>query len=136
MKSLQDLKSQFPNIEWPKEKVAEAFWSYQMNGTIEQVWPFLADTSRFNRALGLVQKVCKQSNDQLVMQDSLFGFAQQWVESPWCWNYGQYIIINKKYLCGAARRSIKIYWLEPLNSGKVVVHLYLGWEAKNFFLKL
>ena len=40
---------------WGGEKRIERLWVYDVPGTPEALWPFIADTSRMNRALGTAE---------------------------------------------------------------------------------
>ena len=63
-------------------------WEYDLKSNPEQLWPFVADTNRFNRDTGLPSldpEVEKKSGGRTLLRFSTFGMAVEWEEEPFEW---------------------------------------------------
>src|SRR5438876_245279 len=66
-------------------------WEFDLESDPEQLWPFVADTNRFNRDTGVpavepvVKKKRRLRNARRRLQLSLYGFAIEWEEQPFEW---------------------------------------------------
>ncbi|HEY0322384.1 MAG TPA: DUF5939 domain-containing protein [Pyrinomonadaceae bacterium] len=92
-------------------------WEYDLKASPEALWPFVADTNRFNRDTGVpaveVESGDKQSKSESVRRLSLsrFGVRVEWEEEPFEW--------IKPYRFGVVRR----YFKGPVAEMRVLVEL-------------
>ena len=90
-------------------------WEWQLHSTPEQLWPFVADTNRFNRDTGLpaVHQAYRetQGNAYQSLWFSRLGVRVEWEEEPFEW--------VRPYRFGVYRR----YRAGPIASMRVLVEL-------------
>lgn len=66
-------------------------WEYDLKATPEQLWPFVADTNRFNRDIGVPSvepaktKRERLRNARRRLRLSMYGMAVEWEEQPFEW---------------------------------------------------
>jgi hypothetical protein len=66
-------------------------WEYDLKSTPEQLWPFVADTNRFNRDTGVPSiqpaagKKQRLRNARRKLKLSFLGFPVEWEEQPFEW---------------------------------------------------
>lgn len=131
--TLSQFLARFP---WPAEMTADGvpldwFWRFELAGAPEDLWPFLADTSRSNRALGLSPVQYVERDGALQGSTRTSGIYQEWHEWPWEWVWGRTLTCLRQYHRGLARWLRVIYLLEPGAAGGTDLHLYLGWIPRN-----
>jgi class 3 adenylate cyclase len=65
-------------------------WEYNLKASPEQLWPFVADTNRFNRDTGVPAVEPKRARQRLrnarrKLQLSIYGVPVEWEEQPFEW---------------------------------------------------
>ncbi|HLE63522.1 MAG TPA: hypothetical protein VI750_10290, partial [Pyrinomonadaceae bacterium] len=66
-------------------------WEYELKSSPEQLWPFVADTNRFNRDTGVPSvgpvpgKRERLRNARRRLRLSFLGFPVEWEEQPFEW---------------------------------------------------
>lgn len=65
-------------------------WQYQLRSSPEKLWPFVSDTNRFNRDVGVPTVESSQPKQRLKnarrrLRLSAFGMAIEWEEQPFEW---------------------------------------------------
>ena len=81
-------------------------WEYDLKASPEQLWPFVADTNRFNRDTGVpevkVQSVDKRAKPEGIRRLSLsrFGVRVEWEEEPFEWIRPHRFGVVRRYLKG------------------------------------
>src|SRR4051812_6482392 len=76
---------------WAKEKRIERLWTFDVKGTPEAIWPFIADTSRMNRALGTAEMTFEERDGKRFGSAKNGGIRHEWVEVPWNWVANQWL---------------------------------------------
>lgn len=131
-KTYRWISEEFP---WPTRlgpSPLEWLWHIDLKMTVQQVWPKLIDTSRFNRALGLSALNIQEKEGRLHARGKVAGFAQVWQEPPWNWVSGRWLICERQYAKGFAETLRVIYVLEPLpDKSAVRLFIYYGWIPRN-----
>ena len=123
---------------WPTEMLEggtplEFFWEFSLNHPTEKIWPFVADTSRLNRAIGLGVRREEEVDGKLIAHDSVLGFPQEWVEMPWEWVINKEIKVVRNYKKGVARFCRVWVLLSPQENGGTLLQFYFGWIPSNRF---
>ncbi|MEQ1877315.1 MAG: DUF5939 domain-containing protein, partial [Bdellovibrionia bacterium] len=141
MMSLAEFKGKMRIGAWPDdydgEQPLEFLWCFPLNAKPEDMWFYLADTSRFNREMNFAKRSMKEENGRNVVTTTMMGVHQQWIEEPWTWIAGQTVSMNRIYLKGMAKYVRGIFHVEPRpDSGKCHVYIYFGWFPKNPLWKL
>ena len=98
-------------------------WQYDLKANPEQLWPFVADTNRFNRDTGLpavevpTGKKQRLRNARRKLQLSLYGFPVEWEEQPFEWIRPQRFGVVRNYTKGPVGQLRALVELTPLDRG-------------------
>lgn len=116
-------------------KHMDNLWEFDLSITREEVWPYLIDTSSFNKRIGLPRFQYLEKEGKLFGKTKQAGFQLEWEEVPWEWEYLKEIGNARIYKRGFAKYvRIKIL-AEPLGESRCKVYVYLGAIPRNFFTK-
>jgi class 3 adenylate cyclase len=114
---------------WPKEfadeKRIERLWVYDLPGTPQDLWPFIADTSRMNRALGTAEMTFFEKAGKRFGKSKAGGVRHEWLEVPWSWVAEQWLTSTRIYERGFMRVNYAIQRMEPTEKG-TRLYLYFG----------
>lgn len=104
-------------------------WEYDLKSEPEQLWPFVADTNRFNRDTGLPSLdpvVEKKSNGRTLLRFSAFGLAVEWEEEPFEWLRPSRFGIKRRFFKGPLAELRVLAELSPRLGGgtKLVYQLW------------
>ena len=126
---------------WPKDQLVHGppldyLWSFDLPTSPEALWGHIIDTSRLNRALGLsAMSFSEGEGGELVGRAVNAGVEHVWVEKPWTWVHGRFVLAERFYERGLARRVRVIYRLEPTEQG-VRFWTYFGWIPRRWWSRL
>ena len=130
-------------------------WEYDLKASPEKLWPFVADTNRFNRdtnvpAVAAQPGVSRLRNARRRLRLSAFGMPVEWEEQPFEWvrpsrfgvkrNYSKGPIAELKALAvlaakpdGGTRLTYEV-WARPKSLlGSIVVPVQIGFVASRKF---
>ncbi|MDQ3336255.1 MAG: adenylate/guanylate cyclase domain-containing protein [Myxococcota bacterium] len=119
----------FP-AQWANEKRIERLWTFDLPGTPEDLWPWIADTSRMNRALGTAEMMFEERDGKRFGSSKPGGVRHEWIEVPWNWVANQWLTCTRIYERGFMKVMFAIHRLEPIETG-TRVYLYFGAIARN-----
>jgi hypothetical protein len=107
-------------------------WTWHFDLPPSRLWPVLADTNRFNEAMGLPPYVLEetpQPNGTVRRRGSgkVAGFVLAWEEKPYEWIAGRHFRQVRIFSRGPFRRFGPVLDLEPEGSGSKVGYA-LEWE--------
>lgn len=107
-------------------------WTWRFDLPPERLWPLLADTNRFNEAMGLPAYVLEetpQPNGTVLRRGKgkAAGFALAWEEKPYEWIAGRHFRQAREFTKGPFRRFGPVFDLEADGSGSRVSYA-LEWE--------
>ena len=93
-------------------------WTWNFDLPPDQLWPVLADTNRFNEAMGLPPYVLEetpQPNGTVLRRGSgkAAGFTLAWEEKPYEWIHGRHFRQARVFTKGPFRRFGPVFDLEP-----------------------
>jgi len=131
------LKNFLKRYPWRTEhlisgKPLEFCWSFKVKANRKVLWTYFSNTSKLNHALGLGKKNIKEVNGKILVQETINGLRQEWIEEPWSWVENQEILIHRKYNHGFARFFRVIYkFLATENPNETQVIIYFGIIPKN-----
>ncbi len=112
-------------------------WTWTFDLPPDELWPVLADTNRFNEAMGLPTYVLEetpQANGTILRRGrgKAAGFTLEWEEKPYEWIVGRHFRQARVFTKGPFRRFGPVFDLEPveLPGGAVgsKVTYALDWE--------
>ena len=115
---------------WPEKYRAlgrprEWLWSFDLPGRPEDLWPFLTDTARTNRASGLAEMHYSEKNGELHGWHRTAGMRHEFVER-WQWTAPTRAELVREYSTGLARLLRQLYVLEPRGDG-ARFYVYTAW---------
>ncbi|MDP2372130.1 adenylate/guanylate cyclase domain-containing protein [Reyranella sp.] len=108
-------------------------WSWTFDLPPEELWPVLADTNRFNEAMGLPPYALEetpQPNGTVLRRGKgkAAGFTLEWEEKPYEWIHGRHFRQARTFTKGPFRRFGPVFDLEPDGAGGSKVSYALEWE--------
>jgi class 3 adenylate cyclase len=115
-------------------------WTWHFDLPPERLWPVLADTNRFNEAMGLPAYALEetpQPNGTVLRRGKgkAAGFTLEWEEKPYEWVHGRHFRQARVFTKGPFRRFGPVFDLEPEGSGSKVSYA-LEWEPLTFMGRL
>jgi class 3 adenylate cyclase len=107
-------------------------WTWHFDLPPDRLWPVLADTSRFNEAMGLPPYVLEetpQPNGTVLRRGSgkAAGFTLAWEEKPYEWILNRHFRQARVFTRGPFRRFGPVFDVEPEGTGSRVSYA-LEWE--------
>src|SRR5262245_32613895 len=108
-------------------------WTWTFDLPPDRLWPVLADTNRFNEAMGLpayTLDATLQPNGTVVRRgrSKAAGFALEWEEKPYEWIAGLHFRQSRVFTKGPFRRFGPVFDIEPDGKGGSHVTYSLEWE--------
>lgn len=130
--SLSEFLSRYP---WQAEethgrKPMDFLWHFELPLTPEELWPFLIDTSTFNKLLGLPIMTYEERNGRLFGRSVNAGVLLEWEEVPWEWEYLKGLNNARIYSKGFATYVRARYLLEATATGSRL-YVYFGWVPRH-----
>ena len=110
-----------------------ATWTWTFDLPPSELWPVLADTNRFNEAMGLPPYVLEetpQPNGTVLRRGKgkAAGFTLEWEEKPYEWIEGRHFRQAREFTKGPFRRFGPVFDLEPDGKGGSKVSYALEYE--------
>ena len=110
-----------------------ATWTWTFDLPPSELWPVLADTNRFNEAMGLPPYVLEetpQPNGTVLRRGKgkAAGFTLEWEEKPYEWIEGRHFRQSREFTKGPFRRFGPVFDLEPDGKGGSKVSYALEYE--------
>jgi class 3 adenylate cyclase len=115
-------------------------WTWHFDLPPERLWPVLADTNRFNEAMGLPAYALEetpQPNGTILRRGKgkAAGFTLEWEEKPYEWIHGRHFRQARVFTKGPFRRFGPVFDIEPEGDGSKVSYA-LEWEPLTFVGRL
>lgn len=132
--SAEEFVSRHP---WAPELLAqgrplEFLWHFELAATASELWPYISDTSRLNRAMGVTRMYFEEREGALHGRAVNGGFLQEWVEVPWTWVAERQMTSVRLYSRGFGHSVRGIFELQPLGD-RTRVSVYFGWVPRGFW---
>ena len=108
-------------------------WTWTFDLPPDRLWPLLADTNRFNEAMGLPSYTLDptpQPNGTVVRRGrgKVAGFTLEWEEKPYEWIAGRHFRQSRVFTKGPFRRFGPVFDLDSDGAGGSHVTYALEWE--------
>ena len=108
-------------------------WTWTFDLPPDRLWPLLADTNRFNEAVGLPPYTLEQTPQpngtvRRRGRGKAAGFTLEWEEKPYEWIAGRHFRQSRMFTKGPFRRFGPVFDLEPDGKGGSHVTYALEWE--------
>jgi len=115
-------------------------WTWHFDLPPERLWPVLADTNRFNEAMGLPAYELEETPqpDGTIRRrgkGKAAGFTLEWEEKPYEWIHGRHFRQARVFTKGPFRRFGPVFDIEPEAGGSKVSYA-LDWEPLTFVGRL
>lgn len=116
-------------------------WEYNLKASPEKLWPFVADTNRFNRDAGVPSlqpgggKRQRLRNARRRLRFSFLGLPVEWEEQPFEWIRPFRFGVSRKYSKGPIAALTVHAELSPLDQGGTRL-VYEVWATPKSFLGL
>jgi class 3 adenylate cyclase len=98
-------------------------WQYALKTSPEQLWPFVADTNRFNRDMGVPAVIPAGGTKQRLrnarrrLQFSIYGMSVEWEEQPFEWLRPSRFGVFRSYSKGPMAELRALADLKPRDDG-------------------
>lgn len=109
---------------------ADCYFTVDLDVSREEIWPFLCDTSRLNRAVGLGHRFEEEKAGELHVREKLNGLWLSWIEHPWVWLDRSHNWVEREYYQGPFRFFRCVFHLEDKPGGGVTVCVHFAWICK------
>lgn len=110
-------------------KPLDFLWRFELKESVADLWPFLIDTSTFNKLLALPQMTYSEKNGRLFGASKNAGILSEWEEVPWEWEYHKGLNNARIYSRGFATYVRSRYLLFPQGNG-TEFYVYFGWVPR------
>lgn len=126
--TLSEFLERFPwsGAEKHGAKPMDYLWHFSLQSPVADLWPFLIDTSTFNKLLGLPLMTYAEKNGRLFGTAKNAGIVSEWEEVPWEWEYHKGLNNARIYSRGFAKYVRSRYLLEAREGG-TDLYVYFGW---------
>lgn len=119
-------------------------WEYDLKATPEQLWPFVADTNRFNRDTGVpsVEPAKSKStrerlrNARRRLRLSMYGMAVEWEEQPFEWIKPSRFGVARTYTKGPITEMRALAELTPRPTGGTRLSYDVRLKPRSFLSSL
>ena len=118
--------------EYAGTKKIERLWVFDLPGKPGELWPFISDTSRMNRALGTAEMTFREKDGKRLGTAKNGGVLHEWLEVPWTWIAEQWLTCTRIYERGFMTVMYAVHHLEPTARG-TRLYLYFGAIARGVF---
>lgn len=109
---------------------ADTYFEVDLAVSRAEIWPFLCDTSRLNRAVGLGHRFEEERAGELHVREKLNGLWLSWIEHPWVWLDRSHNWVEREYYKGPFRFFRCVFHLEDKPGGGVTVCVHFAWICK------
>lgn len=97
-------------------------WEYDLKATPEKLWPFVADTNRFNRdtnvpAVDATRGKRRLRNARRRVRQTILGMPMEWEEQPFEWIRPERFGVKRTYSKGPVAEMIALAELTPRAAG-------------------
>merc|ERR1711904_495330 len=134
---LKEFLEKYPWSNWginpAKERIVENLWVFPVDVSREEMWPYIADTSRTNSLLGLPEMEFQEQEGKLLGRTKYAGILHVWEEVPWQWRKPEELISVRLYSKGLGKMVRGIFYLEEAGEKKTNIHIYFGWVTAGLF---
>jgi class 3 adenylate cyclase len=130
-----DLKTFLNRFPWEENylyhgKPLDWLWHFSLPVSAEEIWPFLIDTSAFNKRIGVPEMFFEERNGRMYGRSQNAGIKMEWEEVPWEWEYKRSLNNARLYSQGFAKLVRSRYYLEETEDG-LDLYVYFGWIPRH-----
>ena len=113
-------------------------WDYELKASPEQLWPFVADTNRFNRDTGVpavrpAGPKQRLRNARRRLRLSIYGMSVEWEEQPFEWLRPSRFGVFRSYSKGPMVELRALAELKPRDDGGTDLSYSVGIKPRSMF---
>ncbi len=123
--------------EWlARGKPLDNLWVFEVGVPVSELWSWVSDTSRMNRAMGVQRMEFVERDGVLHGSTKNAGVVQEWVEVPWTWVSERSLTSVRIYSRGLAHVVRAVYELEPISAERTRYTVYFGWIPRGVWQRV
>ncbi len=135
-----DLKTFLTRFPWEEKwsslgEPIDRLWAFDLDAAPSELWPWLIDTSSFNKRIEVPEMKFKEIGGRLFGTSKNAGIPMEWEEVPWEWEYCKQLNNARIYSKGFAYYVRVRYLLFPRGESGSRLFVYFGWIPKGWFGK-
>lgn len=116
---------------WPAEWAAlgptyDFLWHFELRASVEALWPYVADTSTFNRRAGFPQMFFTEKKGKVEGRCTSAGNTMVWEEVPWEWEDRRALSNARIYSQGFLQVVRARYLLDTVGPNQTRLTVYMG----------
>lgn len=138
IRDLSEFLNRFPwDPKWiESDPSIDTLWEFELDVDVESLWPWLIDTSSFNKRIGIPEMKYVEKEGKLFGSSRNAGIKMEWEEVPWEWEYCKGLNNARIYGKGIAKYVRTRYLLEKLPENRTKLTVYFGWIPRGILGKL
>ncbi len=124
---------------WSEDELAKGrpldyLWRFDLSLSPDELWPYVIETSRLNRSIGVGEMKFDEVNGVLHGSSRNAGVRQEWIEVPWDWVAGRTLTSVRRFSRGLAHVARGIYRLDERAGGAgTSLYVYFGWIPRGLY---
>ncbi len=131
--TLEEYLQDFPWEEkWTQKGLpVNYFFTITLPGSKQDVWDVISDTSEVNKRMKLPTMHFHEKDGIVYGHNKMAGVNQEWVEAPWQWEEGRFLLGERIYSKGLAHYMRGHFIIEEKSSIETYVHVFFGMIPTN-----
>lgn len=130
---IESALKEFPNpFDGKNLFTYKGYFSFNVKTNKEEAFNIFSNTSKLNKYMGLPPRIEVEKDGERYVESSLLGIKTKWLERPWKWISGQYMLVNRIYQQGPALHEHIIFQIKSINENEQTIEFYYQGHFKNF----
>ncbi|MFT6630511.1 MAG: hypothetical protein ACJAS4_000449 [Bacteriovoracaceae bacterium] len=112
-------------------------FTFTVDKNTEDIFQILSNTSLINKKLNFAPRIESEVDGEVVVETKMIGKNLKWIEKPWRWSYGKYIVSHRIHEHSLFKAEFAVIHIEA-NAKKVNhsdITFYYEAEVKNILMK-
>ncbi len=113
----------------------EFLGSCEIKANISDLFSVVSNTSAINKLANFNKRFEKEVDGKLQIDTDILGRKTSWIEHPWIWDWGKYIISQRDHLQGFFLYEYSVIYLQPTSNDTYRFYFYYSADVKSLFMK-
>ena len=131
---LKDFRQQYPYSREIQNHKFERVLKLELTGELNRLFEIVSNTSLVNKHLGIAPRHTEEVDGKLLVKTHVLGQTSKWIEHPWAWSYGKYMLVEREHQLGPMQYEQVVFHFEPSDQGAILYFYYVA-DIKSWFLK-
>jgi len=118
-----------------KGYIFDGVFSFDVECSINKLFKILSNTSKVNKKLQFAERFESESNGKNIVETRFLGREAKWIELPWQWSFGEYIVCDRIHEKGYFHSEHAVTKIVKLGDNKYNVSFHYVADIKFFLLK-